>query len=394
MSDTKKEEQSTNPQPEETVNPEQEKKEEEKIPEPEQPKEENKEEPKEEKEEKEAKEEEKVEPKEEKVEPKEEKIEKEEEKVEPKEENKEEEKPKEEKELNDEEEDRKELYDAIRDLKSDEVSDNVKSKLILLSDLHMEYKKFENDNYGKEYDELQDKYDKQYDEIYSKIDDIVNTTDKIELTAEEMEKYGITDDGETKRIDDYWEKVIINSRYFTITDKDKVILKYLTKVKMVKLPESVMDFKVDFYFKENEFFSNEILTKKYIYGKDALLKKAEGTTINWSSPDKNTTIEKVKKRIKKGKKYYTEYKDTKVDSFFSFFSQVEDMSFITDEVTFFKEDLFGNQLEYYMDIVSKTKNGGEDDDYDDDEEGEGKGGHDKGAKGEGNDGKKEECKNQ
>ena len=394
MSDTKKEEQSTNPQPEKTVNPEQEKKEEEKIPEPEQPKEENKEEPKEEKEEKEAKEEEKVEPKEEKVEPKEEKIEKEEEKVEPKEENKEEEKPKEEKELNDEEEDRKDLYDAIKDLKSDEVSDNVKSKLILLSDLHMEYKKFENDNYGKEYDELQDKYDKQYDEIYSKIDDIVNTTDKIELTAEEMEKYGITDDGETKRIDDYWEKVIINSRYFTITEKDKVILKYLTKVKMVKLPESVMDFKVDFYFKENEFFSNEILTKKYIYGKDALLKKAEGTTINWSSPDKNTTIEKVKKRIKKGKKYFTEYKDTKVDSFFSFFSQVEDMSFITDEVTFFKEDLFGNQLEYYMDIVSKTKNGGEDDDYDDDEEGEGKGGHDKGAKGEGNDGKKEECKNQ
>ena len=395
MSDTKKEEESTNPQPEETVNPEQEKKEEEKIPEPEQPKEENKEEPKEEKEEKEAKEEEKVEPKEEKVEPKEENVEKEEEKVEPKEENKEEEKPKEEKELNDEEEDRKDLYDAIKDLKSDEVSDNVKSKLILLSDLHMEYKKFENDNYGKEYDELQDKYDKQYDEIYSKIDDIVNTTDKIELTAEEMEKYGITDDGETKRIDDYWEKVIINSRYFTITDKDKVILKYLTKVKMVKLPESVMDFKVDFYFKENEFFSNEILTKKYIYGKDALLKKAEGTTINWSSPDKNTTIEKVKKRIKKGKKYFTEYKDTKVDSFFSFFSQVEDMSFITDEVTFFKEDLFGNQLEYYMDIVSKTKNGGEDDDYDDDdEEGEGKGGHDKGAKGEGNDGKKEECKNQ
>ena len=394
MSDTKKEEQSTNPQPEETVNPEQEKKEEEKIPEPEQPKEENKEEPKEEKEEKEAKEEEKVEPNEEKVEPKEENVEKEEEKVEPKEENKEEEKPKEEKELNDEEEDRKDLYDAIKDLKSDEVSDNVKSKLILLSDLHMEYKKFENDNYGKEYDELQDKYDKQYDEIYSKIDDIVNTTDKIELTAEEMEKYGITDDGETKRIDDYWEKVIINSRYFTITDKDKVILKYLTKVKMVKLPESVMDFKVDFYFKENEFFSNEILTKKYIYGKDALLKKAEGTTINWSSPDKNTTIEKVKKRIKKGKKYFTEYKDTKVDSFFSFFSQVEDMSFITDEVTFFKEDLFGNQLEYYMDIVSKTKNGGEDDDYDDDEEGEEKGGHDKGAKGEGNDGKKEECKNQ
>ena len=115
-----------------------------------------------------------------------------EEKVEPKEENKEE------KELNEEEEDRKELDDAIKDLKPDEASDNVKSKLILLSELHMDYKKFENEQYGKEYDQLQDKYDKQYEEIYSKIDNIVNTTDKIELTPEEMEKYGITDDGEAK----------------------------------------------------------------------------------------------------------------------------------------------------------------------------------------------------
>ena len=372
MSDTKKEEEQ-NPQQEEVVNPE-----------PEKPLEENKDIPKEENKEQAEKKEEKNEPKEEK----------EEEKAEQKDENKEEEKPKEEKELNEEEEDRKELDDAIKDLKPDEASDNVKSKLILLSDLHMDYKKFENEQYGKEYDQLQDKYDKQYEEIYSKIDNIVNTTEKIELTAEEMEKYGITDDGETKAIDDYWEKVIINSRYFTITDKDKVILKYLTKVKMVKLPESVMDFKVDFYFKENEFFSNEILTKKYIYGKDALLKKAEGTKIEWVSSDKNTTIEKVKKRIKKGKKYFTEMKETKVDSFFSFFSQVDDMSFITDEVTFFKEDLFGNQLEYYMDIASKTKNGGDDEDVDDDEEGDGKDGNDKGPKGEGNDGKKEECKNQ
>ena len=348
MSDIKKEEEQ-NPQQEEEVKPEPEKKEEE------------------------------------------EKTEKEEE---PKEENKKEEAPKEEKELDNEEEDRKELYDAIKDLKSNEVSDNVKSKLILLSDLHMEYKKFENEQYGKEYDQLQDKYDRLYQEIYAKIDDIVNTKEKIELTAEEMEKYGITDDGETKSIDDYWEKVILNSRYFTITDKDKVILKYLTKVKMEKLPESVMDFKVDFYFKENEFFSNEILSKKFIYGKDALLKKAEGTTINWVSSDKNTTIEKVKKRVKKGKKYITEFKESKVDSFFSFFSQVEDMSFLTDEVTFFKEDLFGNQLEYYMDIVSKTKNGGDDEDLDDDDEGDGKGGNDKEPKGEGNDGKKEECKNQ
>ena len=84
------------------------------------------------------------------------------------------------------------------------------------------------------------------------------------LTPEEMDKYGITETEEPKAIDDYWEKVIINSRYFTITDRDKVILKYLTKVKIVKFPENVVDFRVDFYFKPNEFFTNEILSKKYI----------------------------------------------------------------------------------------------------------------------------------
>ena len=293
-----------------------------------------------------------------------------------------------------EEEDRKELYEAIQDLKS-EVSDNVKSKLLLLSELHLEYKKFENDKFGFEYDSLQDIYDRQYIEINNKIDEIVNSKENIQLTPEEMETYGIKEDCEPKEIEDYWEKVIINSRYFTITDKDKIILKYLTKVKIEKFPENLNDFRVDFYFKENEFFNNEILSKKYIYGKDSLIKKAEGTNIDWKSPDKNTTIEKVKKRIKKGKKYINEIKETKVDSFFSFFAQVDDMSFITDEVTFFKEDLFTNQLEYYMDIVSKTKKGAFDDDEDDDLDDD----YDdkknkKDEKDETNDGKKEECKQQ
>ena len=293
-----------------------------------------------------------------------------------------------------EEEDRKELYEAIQDLKS-EVSDNVKSKLLLLSELHLEYKKFENDKFGFEYDSLQDIYDRQYIEINNKIDEIVNSKENIQLTPEEMEQYGIKEECEPKEIEDYWEKVIINSRYFTITDKDKIILKYLIKVKIEKFPENLNDFRVDFYFKENEFFNNEILSKKYIYGKDSLIKKAEGTNIDWKSPDKNTTIEKVKKRIKKGKKYINEIKETKVDSFFSFFAQVDDMSFITDEVTFFKEDLFTNQLEYYMDIVSKTKKGAFDDDEDDDLDDD----YDdkknkKDEKDEANDGKKEECKQQ
>ena len=297
---------------------------------------------------------------------------------------------KDEKELTPEEEDKKELYDAIKDLKPEEVKDNIKAKLLAVADIHLDYKKVENDQYGKEYDTLQDKYDKQYQQIYDKIDEIVKSKENIEITPEEMEKYGIKDEGENHEIEDYWQKVIINSRYFTITDKDKTIIKYIKKVNLVKFQENVNNFRVDFIFEPNEFFTPEVLSKTYEYDRDGVLKKAIGTNIEWKSKDKNPTVEKVRKKIKKGRKFFHEEKEEKIDSFFSFFSQVEDMTFLSDEVTFFKEDLFVNQLEYYLDIVSKTKNGGLDDEDLDDDEDDGQG--DKG--GEGADGKKEECKQQ
>ena len=335
------------------------------------------------------------------VEKKEEKVEKEEKEEKEKKEKKEEKVEKVEKgekDLSPDEEDKKELYDAIKDLKPEDANDNIKAKLLSLADIHLEYKKIENDKYGQEYDALQDKYDKQYQQIYDKIDEIVKSKEKIEITSEECEKYGIADDGKNHEIEDYWQKVIINSRYFTITDKDKTILKYIKNVKLVKFPENVNNFRVDFNFQENEFFTPELLSKTYEYDKDGVLKKAIGTEIQWVSKEKNPTIEKIKKKIKKGKKFFYETKEEKIDSFFSFFSQVDDMTFLTDEVTFFKEDLFVNQLEYFLDIVSKTKNGGLDDEDLDNEEEEGykggdKGGY-KGGNGANEDGKKEDCKQQ
>ena len=298
---------------------------------------------------------------------------------------------KEEKELSPLEEDRKDLYDAIKDLKPEDANDNIKAKVLLLADVHLDYKKVEDEKYNIEYDALQDKYDRQYQNIYARIEEIVKSKDKIEIDQEDYEKYGIKDEGENHEIEDYWNKVIINSRYFTINEKDKTIIKYIKKVNMVKFPENVNNFRVDFIFQPNEFFTPEILSKTYEYNKEGTLKKAIGTDIEWKSKEKNPTIEKVKKKVKRGKKFIQEMKEEKVDSFFSFFSQVDDMTFLTDEVTFFKDDLFVNQLEYYLDIVSKTKNGGlDDEDLDDDYDY----GEDKGEEVQNADGKKEECKQQ
>ena len=250
----------------------------------------------------------------------------------------------------------------------------------------------QNDQYGPEYDKLQDKYDKQYLKIDDEIDKIVKSKENIEISPEECTKYGITDGGENHEVEDYWQKVILNSRYFTVTDKDKTILKYINRVKMEKFQDSVNNFRVDFIFQTNEFFTPEILSKKYEFDKDGVLKKAIGTEINWASAEKNPTIAKLKKKIKKGKKIFYQEKEEKIDSFFSFFNQVDDMTFLNDEVTFFKEDLFVNQLEYYLDIVSKTKKGAMDDEDLEDEDYDAKG--DKGGEEPAKDEKKEECKQQ
>ena len=112
-----------------------------------------------------------------------------------------------EKKLTPEEEDKKEIYDAIKGLKPEEANDNIKSKLLMISDYHLDMKKIENDQHGKEYDVLMDKYDKQYQKVYDKIEEIVKSTEKIEISEEECTKYGITnEDSSPQEIKDYWEK--------------------------------------------------------------------------------------------------------------------------------------------------------------------------------------------
>ena len=106
------------------------------------------------------------------------------------------------------------------------------------------------------------------------------------------------------KLKDYWNKVIINSRYFTINEKDKTIIKYIRNVNMVKFNENVNNFNVDFIFQPNEFFTPEILSKTYEYNKEGTLKKAIRTDIEWKSKEKNPTIEKVKKKLKEEKNIF------------------------------------------------------------------------------------------
>lgn len=285
-----------------------------------------------------------------------------------------------------------EMLEALKELK---ISNSAKSKVLKIWNINEERADYEKNTYSKESVALENKFDLIYERIYKKINDIVKNKNIPEISEEDKKKYNIKDSAENEKseeIKDYWEKVIINSRYFTITNKDKPILKYLSLVDTKKIEGMENDFTVNFYFDENEYFTNKILSKTFIFDKDDILKEAQATKIDWKSEDKNVTVEKKKVKAKgKGgrrkNKYKDEYKEEiqDVDCFFALFKNVSALEFLEDEVTFFKDDLFANQFEYYLDFPSKTKITNEEDENEDDDDEDNKKGDKK---------PKEECKNQ
>ena len=270
-----------------------------------------------------------------------------EEKVDEKKEEKSEEKEDEKLEEND-----KEIMKAIKEIKE---SESLKSKLLTINNLNNEKTKIET-NYAKEYDNIKNLNDIKYLNIYSEIQQIINGESKRKITKEESKKYikeeNYSENLSSEKINDYWMKVIINSKYFTITEKDKKIIKYLNKIWMEKINNSINDFIIYFQFDKNEFFSNDILYKKYFFpeNEEHKPKKIEVSEIKWYSEEKNPTIQKKEKRIKKGKKTFTKNINEDIDSFFSLFKNIECNNFTEDEVIFFVDDLFINQLEYYLNI--------------------------------------------
>ena len=244
----------------------------------------------------------------------------------------------------------REIFEEIKQ----QETPSLKSKLISVYKISDERRQISEDKFNKEYDVLEEKFNKKYIELYKKINDIASNKVQPEISAEEMTQYKITDETstETKPIEGYWNKIIINSHYFTIIDKDKEILKYLTNVSMEQV-EGKKDFIVHFDFAKNDFFTNERLSKKYIFGKEDV-KEAEPSEINWISEDKNHTKEKKSFKVKRGKKTVNKTAIQDVDCFFSFFNKNTDLVFIQDEVTFFQEELFANQLEYYLGLIDLT----------------------------------------
>ena len=214
------------------------------------------------------------------------------------------------------------------------------------------------------------KYDTQYLVLYNEISKIVRGECSPAITSEEAERYGVDPVTEetNQGIPDYWRKVLKNSNYFTINEKDEVILEFLRDVRMVPIEGHKLDFTMEFEFRANEYFTNTLLSKSFFHdSKTDEVEKTVGSSISWASQDKNPRIAIKNKKVKKGKKIEVKKTETIVPSFFDIFADQTKEDSPSNEGTFFKDDLFPNSLEYYLNIMDDNEEG-EDEDFEDDED--------------------------
>ena len=143
-----------------------------------------------------------------------------------------------------------------------------------------------------------------------------------------------------KGIPEFWLTALKNHVALSevITERDEEALRHLTDIRLRYLdvpanaaPEqSLQGFQLDFVFDaaKNENFSNEVLTKTYFYSDqvgfsgDLVYDHAEGTTIDWKSPEANLMhrVETKKQRNKNTNETRTVKRLVPTESFFNFFS--------------------------------------------------------------------------
>lgn len=227
----------------------------------------------------------------------------------------------------------------------DSLPKSVKKRVFGLKSIQQQQMKLEAE-FQKELLSLEKKYFKKYEPLYERRKKIINGA--AEPTPEEVEegealkeeeegedkiKEEEDDDNEDdskndeKGIPGFWLTALENLSTVaeTITDRDSEVLQYLVDIRMEYL--ETPGFELIFEFRENPFFSNNILSKTYHYqaelgySGDFVYDHADGCEINWKSKENNVTIniERRKQRNKTTKQTRTIEKLTPTESFFNFF---------------------------------------------------------------------------
>jgi nucleosome assembly protein 1-like 1 len=169
-------------------------------------------------------------------------------------------------------------------------------------------------------------------------------------------------DPKIKGIPEFWATALKNLPPLTesITEEDDGAMKYLTDIKY-RLLDGNPGFALDFYFAENEYFTNSVLTKTYFleYSPETaeeIYDHAEGTVIDWKEgKDLSVKVEIKKQRNKTSNKTRTIKKTVPAETFFSFFSPLQPPNSQEEEENLEEEDFQAFEMDYDVGEMIKER---------------------------------------
>nr|XP_044995830.1 protein SET-like [Jaculus jaculus] len=143
-------------------------------------------------------------------------------------------------------------------------------------------------------------------------------------------------------------------------EEDEEALHYLTRVEVTEFEDIKSRYRIDFYFDENPYFENKVLSKEFHLNENGD-PSSKSTEIKWKS-GKDLTKHSSQTQNKASRKRQHE----EPESFFTWFTDHSDAG--ADELgEVIKDDIWPNPLQYYL-VPDMDDEEGEGEDYDDDEE--------------------------
>ncbi|XP_068390510.1 protein SET-like [Eschrichtius robustus] len=147
-------------------------------------------------------------------------------------------------------------------------------------------------------------------------------------------------------------------------EEDEEVLHYLTRVDVTEFEDSKSGYRIDFYFDENPYFENKVLSKEFHLNESGD-PSSKSTEIKWKS-GKDLTKRASQTQNKASRKRQHE----EPESFFTWFTDHSDAG--ADELgEVIKDGIWPNPLQYHLvpDMDDEEGEGEEDDDDDEEEEG-------------------------
>uniref|UniRef100_A0A8C7AK19 Protein SET n=1 Tax=Neovison vison TaxID=452646 RepID=A0A8C7AK19_NEOVI len=214
--------------------------------------------------------------------------------------------------------------------------------------------------------------EKEQQETIEHIDEVQNEIDRLnEQASEEIlkveQKYNkLRQPFFQKRseliaqIPNFWVTTFVNHPQVSalLGEEDEETLHYLTRVEVTEFEDIKSGYRIDFYFYENPYFKNKVLSKEFHLNESGD-PSSKSTEIKWKSGK-----DLMKRSSQTQNKASRERQHEAPESFFTWFTDCSDVS---------KDAIWPNPIQYYwvphMDDEEGEGEEEEEDDDDDDDEG-------------------------